>query len=343
MSWVGGNGDWNTATNWSTGALPGLADDVVIGDGSSITITHSSGSNTVNSVQSQQAFTLSGGSLAVSTTFQASNTIVLSGGTFSGGTINLSGRSTLIVNSDNNNDLSGVTVNGNLDLSSQDAIVRIGGTVTLNGTMTLSGSNARLATDGDATLRTDGGGQVVFACTTGSIRQVLHNANGSLTLGPGLLVHGGFAEIGQAIFVGGNFSLTNYGTIQSDVSGQQILIDNQVNNFVNYGTVVVTNGASMNISAPTWSNIGTIITSSAGIGASGSWSNLGTLLFNVLNLSNFGRINTSGNVTLGGAVTVRWLGGYVSARSVRRILIGVGCVWAQTERHIYRIRLSDLR
>ena len=30
ISWIGGSGDWNTATNWSAGALPGPDDDVVI-------------------------------------------------------------------------------------------------------------------------------------------------------------------------------------------------------------------------------------------------------------------------------------------------------------------------
>jgi hypothetical protein len=78
--WVGGSGDWDTATNWSTGALPGPGDNVVIGSGPSITVTHSSGTHTVNSVTNQQAFVLSGGTLTVSNTFQTIETVTLSGG-----------------------------------------------------------------------------------------------------------------------------------------------------------------------------------------------------------------------------------------------------------------------
>ena len=62
VMWVGGSGDWNTATNWSSNpSLPGTNDNVVIGAGASITVTHSSGTHTVQGIQSQQAFVLSGG------------------------------------------------------------------------------------------------------------------------------------------------------------------------------------------------------------------------------------------------------------------------------------------
>src|SRR5271157_1326564 len=73
VTWIGGSGDWNTATNWSTGALPGPTNDVVIGSGPGITVTHSSGAHTVNSIFSQQAFVVSGGSLTVSNTIQVNN------------------------------------------------------------------------------------------------------------------------------------------------------------------------------------------------------------------------------------------------------------------------------
>ena len=38
--WIGGSGDWNTPANWSTGALPGANDAVMIGTGPNITVTH---------------------------------------------------------------------------------------------------------------------------------------------------------------------------------------------------------------------------------------------------------------------------------------------------------------
>ncbi|HZV32985.1 MAG TPA: hypothetical protein VFB72_00280, partial [Verrucomicrobiae bacterium] len=54
VTWVGGTGDWSVSSNWSTGALPGANDDVVIPAGPAITVTHSTGSDTVNSITCQQ-------------------------------------------------------------------------------------------------------------------------------------------------------------------------------------------------------------------------------------------------------------------------------------------------
>ena len=99
VSWVGQSGDWSTATNWSTGSLPGPSDDVVIPAGSSITVTHSTGSDTVNSIVCHQPFTLSGGSLSVSNTFQTDNPLNLSGGTLTGATVATTSAGTLLVSS----------------------------------------------------------------------------------------------------------------------------------------------------------------------------------------------------------------------------------------------------
>src|SRR4051794_7262549 len=42
VTWMNpGGGDWDTSANWSTGALPGPSDDVII-DQSGITVIHSS-------------------------------------------------------------------------------------------------------------------------------------------------------------------------------------------------------------------------------------------------------------------------------------------------------------
>src|ERR1035441_49269 len=63
VSWVGGSGDWTNTANWSTGILPGTNDNVVISPAATITVTHSAGTHTVNSIQSTKAFVLSGGLL----------------------------------------------------------------------------------------------------------------------------------------------------------------------------------------------------------------------------------------------------------------------------------------
>ena len=52
VSWIlAGNGDWNTAANWSTGKVPGAGDDVNLdGASGSNVIAYSSGASAVNSI-----------------------------------------------------------------------------------------------------------------------------------------------------------------------------------------------------------------------------------------------------------------------------------------------------
>ncbi|HZZ77970.1 MAG TPA: hypothetical protein VFE62_05610, partial [Gemmataceae bacterium] len=62
ITWTGG-GDgtsWNDKANWG-GTLPGAADDVVIPAGFNVTL--STGSDTIHSLQSASALTISGGAL----------------------------------------------------------------------------------------------------------------------------------------------------------------------------------------------------------------------------------------------------------------------------------------
>src|SRR6516165_8555205 len=53
VSWISATGgDWDTASNWSGGAVPGATDDVVINQ-SGITVTHATG--TIDSINSSAA------------------------------------------------------------------------------------------------------------------------------------------------------------------------------------------------------------------------------------------------------------------------------------------------
>src|SRR5262245_60904757 len=69
VSWDGGGGNnsWHTAANWSGNVVPGLNDDVVVDVPGDITVVFSTGSATVRSVQCQEGFQLTGGSLTVTT------------------------------------------------------------------------------------------------------------------------------------------------------------------------------------------------------------------------------------------------------------------------------------
>jgi hypothetical protein len=114
VSWVGG-GDgvsWGDPRNWSGGALPGPADDVVIAAAPGLTIQHTSGNDSIQSLQSQNALTISGGSLAVAAASAVNNTLTLSGA------------------------LSTFTPNGDLDVVD---LVHNDGTFNGTGTVTVSG------------------------------------------------------------------------------------------------------------------------------------------------------------------------------------------------------------
>jgi len=60
-------GDWNDPANWSTGVVPGLADDAFIGAPAGATITYSGGDTTIKSLISTSALDISGGNITLTT------------------------------------------------------------------------------------------------------------------------------------------------------------------------------------------------------------------------------------------------------------------------------------
>jgi hypothetical protein len=128
VSWVGGSGDWETVSNWSSGALPGPNDDVTI-NVTSITVTHTSGNTeNIHSLTTGGTDTLSwsAGSLNISHASTLSGAVNLSGGTWTGG--------------------------GNLTLSAlltwTGGIMTGSGTTTANGGITLNGTSTTEFLDG---------------------------------------------------------------------------------------------------------------------------------------------------------------------------------------------------
>ncbi len=85
VNWINaGGGDWDTAANWSSGAVPGPSDDAVINI-PGITITHAAGvDDTVHSLASQDAITLSAGSLSLAAASTINGDFTLSGGILEG-------------------------------------------------------------------------------------------------------------------------------------------------------------------------------------------------------------------------------------------------------------------
>jgi hypothetical protein len=252
-TWVGGSGDWNTASNWSTGSVPGPNDSAVIGAGSNITVTHSSGSNTVSSVQSQQAFVLSGGTLVVSNTFLAGKTFTLAGGSLQTATVVMTNKAVLIVENQNAV-LNGVVVNGLLDVGNtyNTAVVTALNGLTLNGTALIgnptTGAWGQISFVGTQTL--SGNATVVFgnnpisagypnglfAYTTGTV----------LTFTPSVSIEGQSGRIGAGGngFDAQNTSVTNRGTIWANTSGGTIYL--QAHSITNAGNLSAVAGATLN-------------------------------------------------------------------------------------------------
>ncbi len=112
------SGTWATAANWDSNAVPGAGDDVVIDVPGNITITHDTGTDTVQSLVSRQNLILSGTSTL----------------TITGSFMQSSGRSLTV------RDTAHLTVNGAATTTGAD-LTAGGGAITLNGTATMTGGN----------------------------------------------------------------------------------------------------------------------------------------------------------------------------------------------------------
>ena len=69
VHWINpAGGFWADAASWSTGAVPGPDDDVVLDAPGDVTVIHSAGDDTVHSIAGTDPLALSGGSLTLATT-----------------------------------------------------------------------------------------------------------------------------------------------------------------------------------------------------------------------------------------------------------------------------------
>jgi hypothetical protein len=146
----------------------------------------------------------------------AGSTILQQGVTITG-VINTSGSGNLQASGSGSNYLSGVTLNGNLDLASATAAERVVGNLTLNGTINVNNSSI-LNFEGDQTI--SGNGSIVLGGTGGSNRIGVDGGSKTLTVASGITIRGenGTIGVGQLVNGSGN-SLVNQGLIRSDGGG----------------------------------------------------------------------------------------------------------------------------
>jgi hypothetical protein len=285
--------------------------------------------------RARKRFVLSGGTLTVSNTIQVNGSFTVSGGTLHNATTLQSSDNQPI--QINNGTFDGVTVNGDLDLSTVNgAHLQIMNGLVLNGTAFL-GSQADTSRYGFisfiGTQSLTGNGIVSFGHYTCNALRVVSGAT-TLTIGPNILIHGHSGRIGDSTGCFGgapNVGVINQGTIAADTSGGTIyLLGQSVTNLGSLqaatGTLIVT-GLTGNIGAATVTGEGTLDLTGTYVNEQnrsvinstlifrGAWTNAASIALSNATFStrgtwrNSGSINaTNASVDLGGTFTVADLG-----------------------------------
>ena len=352
-TWLPTSGNWGAAANWSCGIVPGAADDATIALTRTVTIdtaqairnlgnagtlnldafllSLAGGGGTTNTGTinvggaSTAALQMNGGHNITNTggliSIGNGSSLNQFGGTIAGGTIGTSGTGALTVFNSSANFLSGVTLNGLMDMSSNPGSrQRVTGGITLGGTgvVTING-NSILSFEGTQTIA--GNGTFVFGSTGGGNRFDL-DGTGTTTLAAGSTIRGHSGTIGQEINIGGTQVLQNLGLISADTSGGTIsftgsTVDNRsILEARNSGTLVlntdVAQTASGVIHADTAGVVlhngsritgGTITTAGGGVlRASGSSTSFldAVTLSGTLDLAGGGRERVANGMTLSG-------------------------------------------
>ena len=346
--WLPATGNWGTAANWSCGVVPtGPAGDTAniasgrtatVDDARSISILNNAGAINIDAflltLQASGATANTGtinvggpstAALQVGASHNVNNaggTINVSdgsvinqfGSTISGGVINTTGTGKLVAANNGNNFLSGVTLNGSLDLASATGIQRVTGGLVLNGTASI-GANSNFAAQGTQTI--SGNGTILFADANGSNRINLEGA-GTTTLGSGITIRGHTGFIGQQAFVGGAHTLLNQGTINADTAGGTIIVAPNAG-LTNQGTLKAEGGGTRRLDTAVDNSAGTLLAADGGVirfngmaVTGGTLASAGSGVFRAANNGN----NFLNGVTLNGTLDL------ASATSIQRLSAG---------------------
>ncbi len=220
--------------------LPGSQDEAVIDVASAITVTHSTGTHTVQSLTIYEPFTLYGGTLIVTDNLiqQNGTTFTITGGRLRGGSLVTSGGAVLNVLAGT---LDGVTLGTTVSGTRLPATVQgTSGVFFVTGGLTLT--NGSLLNLGNfmnhGTIRADAGGEILVTGNPGTtftnaVTGVLTAAGGTLIVNTttnyaaGTLTGGTWQAIGNSILrITGASIANNAATILLDGAGARITRDN---------------------------------------------------------------------------------------------------------------------
>ncbi len=303
VTWINpAGGDWSTPGDWSSQALPGPNDDVVINDlNPGASVTHSQNvTDTIHSLTAAAPITLSEGELnlsgGTSTAGALSDTSPFS---LAGGILSLADvqAGTVLTASSAAGTLNQVTLGGSLSVFNTGISVT-GGMTLANGAQVAIGdpsSSGEIDFQGDQTI--GGTGDFTFAGAGGILRVI-----GNVTLGPGVTVDGTSGTLD--IQSGG---LVNQGTIDSDGGGTITLQYDSGTSWTNAsgGVLQAAGGSTLSIGGTE----GTSGTGAIGMNAAGgvlqaaggstltlgtAWSNAGTIVVTNSTLNLWGSFTTAG-------------------------------------------------
>ncbi len=327
---AGTSADWITTADWS-GGVPSASTTATIGGPGSFVVTlyeaESVGALNLSAAGAEfyEAGTLAlGGMLALQ-----AGTLALAYGAINGGTLALAGGQFLSTGGT----LSGVAVQGTLNLSQQQSSLVVTGGLSLSGaggvgagSIALTGGYATLQAVGsqtfdNATITIGASGSQpggAGAATLGITQAGGATAGATLTLGSGLWLRG---VAGQGEVVVGSVSplqgpglpasLVNAGTITAGVAGEMLAVVGN-GSFANQGTIGISNGATLELATAGFSNTGTILVSSATLALGGTFATSLLSGLGAITLSN-GQVQLAGTVQNAGSTLTLGNGASVTA------------------------------
>ena len=261
ISWKAGSTDvWSDSAAWSTGTVPGSADDVTIsvapataGVPYTVEIEAPVSVHSVTLNQAAATLQVAGTTLSVGTTFAlTAGAIDLDGGTLMGGTYH-STTGSVLLDSYGSNFISGVTWDGTLNLDKGvsgsgavgfSALTMHGAAGTGSGTMAIGAGVTAYDDDSGSTTLSN----VAITLANGAS---LDDEAGTLTIASTASV----AANGTATLASYYYGLTNQGKISALGTASALTISSTTS-FTNTGTILANSGGTVVIESATGSNSG---------------------------------------------------------------------------------------
>lgn len=287
LTWKGVSGDWTASADWSGGAPPGAADTAVFTGAGAYTVTlYSAAAVGGVLLDAASALLYDAGALTLGGVFTLqAGTFALADGTLNGGALALAGG----ILAAEGGTLNGVKVDGTLSLAGADAALNVAGGLAMagaggsgQGSVTLTGQYAALDFLGSQLLANavvsfgasgpgpgQGGAAVMQVA-----EQAGAGAGATLTLGSNVWLRE-TGQAGQLIIGAGGTSpytdqITNNGTITDALAGSTLVLSGP-GDFVNAGTLAISNGATLDIACGGFSDTGVLSVSDATLDFGGTF------------------------------------------------------------------------